>query len=174
LPSVPTSLHPRHLAREGVELADHRVQHGAKAHRLAAQRPAVGLEHHGLGEVALRHAADHARHLGERVHRVAHERIHGVDHVGPGARRPGHAHALADLAFPDLVGDARDLRRLRLLELDHVVEGLGDLAVDAGQVERHAHGEVAALEGAQRLEELAAVEHHLEARLDRVHSRQFF
>src|SRR5262249_4587586 len=46
---------------------------------------------------------------------------------------------------------------------------LGDLAVDAGQVERHAHGEVAALEGTQGFEELAAVEHHVEAGLDRFH-----
>jgi hypothetical protein len=65
---------------------------------------------------------------------------------------PGHAHALADLPFPDSGRRRARFRRLRLLELDHVVEGLGDLAVDAGQVERHAHGEVAALERAQALE----------------------
>src|SRR6185369_17037214 len=86
-------------------------------------------------------------------------------------RGAGHAHPLADLAFAhDLVRDAPDFRRFRLLELDHVVEGLGNLAVDAGQVERHAHGEVAALERAQRSEELAAVEHHVKPWLDRFHS----
>ena len=86
-----------------------------------------------------------------------------------------HAHALADLAFlADLVGDARDLGRLGLLELDHVVEGLRDLAVDAGEVERHAHREVAALEGAQRLQQLAAIEHHLQPCLDGFHGSLLF
>ena len=103
----------------------------------------------------------------DRVGHVVDQRVHRVDHLGPGARGAGHAHALAGLAFlADLVGDARDLGGLRLLELDHVVEGLRDLAVDAGQVERHAHREVAALERAQRLQQLAPVEHHLESCLD--------
>ena len=55
------------------------------------------------------------------------------------APRPRNAHAARGLAFlADEVGDARDLGRLGLLELDHVVEGLGNFAVDAREVERHA------------------------------------
>src|SRR3954469_1625964 len=164
----------RDFARERVQLAHHGVDHGAQAQRLAAQRPAVGLEHHRLRKIALRDRADHPRHLGHRVHHVAQEHVHGLDHLGPSAGGAGHVHALADLAFPhDLVGNAGDFRRLRLLELDHVVEGLSDLAVDASQVERHAHGEVAALERTQRFKELAPVEHHVKAGLDRFHKRFF-
>ena len=87
---------------------------------------------------------------------------------GAAGARNGEA-ASAEPVLADLLGGVDDLLRHGLVQLDHVVERLRDLAVDAGEAERHAHGEVAALEGAQGSEQLPAVEHHMEAWLDGFH-----
>ena len=99
-----------------------------------------------------------------RIHHVADQRIDRVDDIRPGAGRASERHAVVELPFlAHQLGDARDLGGFRFLEIDDVVEGLRDLAIDAGEVERHAYGEVAALEQAQRFQQLSAVEHHLQA-----------
>src|SRR5207244_428243 len=86
------------------------------------------------------------------------------------ATRAAQRHAVVELPFlADQFRDARDFGSLGFLELDDVVEGLRDLAVDAGEIERHARREIAALELAQRFEQLSAVEHHLQACVDRFH-----
>ena len=90
LPSVPTSRATRETSEaKPFSWPDHRVHHRAEAQRLAAQRPAVDFEHHGLREVALRHRADDARHLVHRIHHVADQGIDRLDDVGPGAGRAG-------------------------------------------------------------------------------------
>ena len=84
LPSVPTSFATRDTSEaKRVQLPHHGVHHRAQAQRLAAQRPAFDLEHHGLRKVALRHRADDARHLVHRIHHVADQ---GVDRTR--SRRP--------------------------------------------------------------------------------------
>src|SRR5258708_35788987 len=105
-----------------------------------------------------------------RMHYIADESVDPLDGVRPATGRTGERHALVELAFlADELRDARDLCNFRLLELDDVVERLGDLAVDAGQIERHARGKIAALELAERFKKLPPVEHHLQACVDRFH-----
>ena len=43
-----------------------------------------------------------------------------------------------------------------MIQFDHVVEGLCNLPVDAGQVERQAHAEISPSQRAQRAEQGAA------------------
>ena len=62
--------------------------------------------------------------------------------------------ALFELAF--LADDAREARQLLLLarvELDHVVEGVGDLAAKAWPIERQPDGSIALLDRQQRIEQ---------------------
>ena len=51
-----------------------------------------------------------------------------------------HVHALGDHALaPDHLADALEVARHGVVELDDFVEGAGDLAVDAGEVQRQPH-----------------------------------
>src|SRR6185295_4281777 len=87
------------------------------------------------------------------------ERIDRVDRVGPGARGGSEPHALLDLAFlADLIPDARELVRYLLVHLQHVVECERDFAIDADDVHRQAHAEIALPEGAQCTQQRPAVE----------------
>ena len=146
----------RHFGGEDRQLVDHVVDQPRRAEELAFERPAVHFERHRLTEVALGHGADGARHLGGRPHQVVDQRVDGVDFVGPAASEAGDVHALFELAFlADGVRDARRFARATLGDERDVVEGVGDLAVDAGQVRRHPHGEVALLEREHRRQQRA-------------------
>ena len=77
--------HPGHLVGERRELVHHRVHGAADAQELTAQRPAVDLAGHVLGQVALGHGHDHAGDLGGRPAQVVDERVDRAHAVGPGA-----------------------------------------------------------------------------------------
>jgi hypothetical protein len=67
--------------------------------------------------------------------------------------------AVVDLALAaDGLAQPLELAGHPVVELDHVVERLGDLAVDAAMAARQADGEVASPEGAQGGEQLASVD----------------
>ena len=69
---------------------------------------------------------------------------------------PGHAHALLELAFlADHAAHARGLVGAALADGEDLVEDVGDLALDAEQVGRHARAEVAVLEAQERREQVA-------------------
>jgi hypothetical protein len=74
--------------------------------------------------------------------------------VAPGRR----ARWLILPCFADDVAEPFELFRHLVVQIDGVVERLGQFAVQAGQVGRQAHGEVAAPEGAQGGQELVVVE----------------
>src|SRR5437867_3268962 len=137
----------RHLAREGVELADHRVHGPGGVQELALERAPVDLQGHGLRQVAVGHRADHARDLGVRAGEVLGQVVDRVEGGRPRAshaprRRPADMTLLADLA-----GEAADLPLEALVGLDDRVEGGGDLAPGSRPVFRQAGREVAALHG---------------------------
>ena len=144
----------RHLAGEGAELIDHGVDGARRAQELAFQRAALDFERHALGQVALRDGADHARHLARGVHEVFDQRVDGFDGLAPEAGHVAQRGALLELAF--LAHHAAEPRQLGLragVQFHHVVEGVGDLAVDAGPVERQAHRGVALLDRLQSAEQ---------------------
>ena len=110
LPSVPTSRATRVTSEaKAPSCSHHRVDGLGGAQELALQRPAVDLERHRLGQVALRHGADHARHFGRRVHQVVDQRVDAIRPVAPEAARVGHRGALLELAF--LADHARQPRQ---------------------------------------------------------------
>ena len=55
-----------------------------RAQELALERPAVDVEPHRLQQVALRHGADHARHLGGRPDQVVDQAVDRAFHLAPG------------------------------------------------------------------------------------------
>ena len=111
-----------------------------------------------LAEVPLRHGADHAGDLGGRLDEVADHRVDAVDAIAPAALGGRQLAALADLAFlADDLGDPVELPREALIEIGDVVEGLGDVAVDSGQIGRQAGGEIALSESPQRFQEQPGV-----------------
>ena len=84
----------RHFRGERAELLDHRVDDLADAQEFAAQRAAVDLDGHGLGEVALGDRADHARHFRGRLDHVLDQLIDRADARFPSRRAhssPGRA-----------------------------------------------------------------------------------
>ena len=148
LPSVPTSRATRVTSDgEGAELVDHGVDGAGGAQELAFQRPAFDLERHALGQVALGDGADHARHLARGMHEVVDQRVDGFDRVAPEAGDVAQRGALLELAFlADHAAEARQLLLLARVELDHVVEGVGDLAPQTRPVEGQADRGVAFLD----------------------------
>jgi hypothetical protein len=147
--------HARHLARERVQLVDHRVDGLLEQQDLARHV-------HGdlLGEVAAR---DRRRHLGDVAHlrgQVVRHRVDVVGEVLPGAGHVGHLRLAAELALgADLARHARHLGRERVQLIDHRVERVleledlalhvdGDLARQVAARDRGRHlGDVAHLRG---------------------------
>jgi hypothetical protein len=160
VPAAPlTARHAGHLGGEGRQLVHHGVDDLADAEELAAQRAAVDLHHHLLREVALSYRADDARHFGRRLHHILDQVVDRADGGFPAAGRVPHMAALADA--PVLADHARKPLELvgeLLVHLDDFVEGLGDVRIDAVELHGKPDGEVAAAEGAQGDEYVAAVE----------------
>jgi hypothetical protein len=151
--------HARHFGREGAQLPHHGVHDASDAQELAAQRPLVVVQFHRLGQVALGHGADHARHLGGRMHHVGDQVVHRLDAVGPGARgarqlRPGVDPALASHGL----GQTSELAAHPVVHLDDLVERVRQFAVHPAQVHGQAHREVPPAEGPEGGEKLSVVE----------------
>ena len=148
-----------HLGGERSELIDHGVDGLGGAQELALQRPSADLQGHGLREIALGHGADHAGGLARGVNEIADEGIDRGDGVGPGAADLADRGALGYFAlFADDAAQALELLGESVVELDDVIEGVGDLAVDAEVVARQPHRELAPSERRERHQELASVE----------------
>ena len=148
--------HPRHFGREGAQLLHHLVDDHGGAQEFAFQPAAVGLQRHRLGQVALRHGADHASHLGRRMHQVADQRVDRFGRIAPEAGGIGQLRPFLELAL--LADDARQagqfLRHAHVLA-DHLVEGVGDLAEGARPVGRQLRARIALLQVDQGLEQVA-------------------
>ena len=159
LPSVPTSRATRVTSEaKPVELVDHRVDDLADAQEFAAQRAAVDLDGHALGQVALGDGADHARHLGSRLDHVFDQLVDRANGGFPAATGVLEPPALADLAFlADDLGKTLELLRHFLVERDHLVEETGDFAVDAVHLFGQTNGKVATAQGAESADELTAI-----------------
>src|SRR5262249_27729697 len=137
--------HPRHLRGEHAELLDHGVDDGGRLQKFAAQWAAVDVELHGLQQIALRDRGDRARDLARRPQQIVDQGVDRVLHVGPGARGKAELDALPGLAFTaDHLADALQLLRHAFIGGNDLVEGVGDLALDAEMVAGHAHREIAA------------------------------
>ena len=134
----------RDLAREGVELVDHRVDRVLELEDLAA-----GIDGDLLGEVALGDGGRDVGDVADLAGQVARHRVHVVRQVLP---RAGHARDVGlatELAFrADLSGDARDLAGERVELVDHRVDGVllleelpanvdGDLLAQVAPGDRH-------------------------------------
>src|SRR6185436_10363438 len=142
--------HARDFRGERGQLRDHRVHGLLGAEELALERPAVELDRHRPGQVALRHRADDAGDLVRRLDQVGDQRVHRVGDRGPGAAAVRDLRARAELPFlPDDRGDPLDLVGEPLVELDDLVQRVGDLPRGPGELHRHAHAEVALFHGGE-------------------------
>ena len=148
----------RHFGSKAVQLVDHRVDDLADAKEFAAQRPAVDFDRHALGKVALGDGANDAGHFRSRLDHVLDEFVDRAHGGFPTAARILHAAALGDLAFlADDPGKPLEFLGHFFVERDDLVEEVGDLAIDAVNLFGEAHGEIAAAQGAQRTDELTAI-----------------
>jgi hypothetical protein len=103
----------------------------------------------------LRHRRDDTRDLGGRPEQIVDQRVDRGFHLAPGAIRQAELDALAGLALAaDDMADAVELLRHALVGGDDLVEGVRDLAEDAGLAARHAYREIAHAHGLQRIQEL--------------------
>ena len=130
----------RHLAREAVELVDHRVQRVLELKDLAA---------HVHGDLARQVAAgDRGRDLSDVADlggQIARHRVHRVRQILPGAGDAGHVGLAAQLAVgADLARDARHFAGKGVELVDHGVERFLQLKDLAGHVHRDLLRQVAA------------------------------
>ena len=141
----------RHLAGEGVELIDHRVDGLLQLEHLAAH-----VDGDLLRQVAV---GDGRRHLGDVANLRRQVRRHRVDRVGQVLPRTGDAAHLgltAEAAFrADLAGDARHLAGEGVELIDHRVDGLFQLQDLARDVDGDLLRQVAAGDGGRHLGDVA-------------------
>ncbi len=151
--------HARYFRSEGIQLRHHGVHHARRVQELAFERAAVDIESHGLRKVALGHRADHAGDFGRRLHQIPDQAVDRIQTLRPIAGRRAHAGPLVDLAFlADRAADPGEFARHAFVQLENIVERVGDLARDPGLVNRQANRKIAVLEGDQRLQQRARVE----------------
>src|SRR5262249_29853078 len=125
----------RHFRHERAELLQHRVHDLADAQKFAAQRTALDFEIHRLRQVALGHGTDHARHFSGRLHHVADQAIDHVDVGGPRAGRVRQLGPVLDVALlADNAAEAFDFFAHALIKLDHIIERVGNVTFESGQV----------------------------------------
>src|SRR6185437_8542089 len=140
-----------HLAGEGVQLIDHRVDGLLELEDLAAD-----VDGDLLGKVALR---DGGRHFGDVAHLGGEVARHGVDAVGqilPCAGDALHLRLTAELAFgADLAGDAGHLAGKGVQLVHHGVDGVLELQDLAADVDGDLLGEVAIGDGGRDLGDVA-------------------
>ncbi len=144
--------HARHFAGERVQLLHHGVHHARGVQELALQRTPVHFERHGLRQVALGHRADHARHFGRRLHQVADQAVDRLEHS---AHAPVTDPIDARWVILPSLPTARLMRANSLtifwLSSRMSFKSVGNLALDAGLIHRHANGKVPSFEGDQGL-----------------------
>ena len=129
----------RHLAGEGVELVDHRVQgflelqdFARHVHRDLFRQVALGDRRCDLGDVS------------DLAGQVARHRVDAVGQILPGAGDATHQRLAAELAFStDLAGDARHFAGEGVELVDHGVDGIFQLENFAADVDRDLFREVA-------------------------------
>ena len=151
--------HAGDLVGERRELVDHRVHGAADAPVLAAQRAALDLQRHVLGQVALGDRLDHARDLRGGRGQVVDQGVDGAGAVGP---RAVVGLLVEPIAHPALTADAApDPQEVAVVPLrngGHVVELIGECACRALPA-RQSHVEPASPQLGQRVGELG--EHRL-------------
>jgi len=140
-----------HLAREAVQLIDHRVDRVLQLQDLAL---------HVHGDLARKVASgDRGRDLGDVAHLGGQVRRHEIHVVGETLPRAGDSRDLglaAELAFgADLARDARDLARKAVQLVDHRVQGVLELEDLARDVDRDLLRQVAVGDGGRDLRDVA-------------------
>jgi hypothetical protein len=165
LPSVPTLAGDAgHLAGKRVQLVDHCVDRVGQAAVLALEGLAVDLGRHAAGEVAASHGVEDATDLQHRGGQVEDELVDRLLVPCPAAGRPDR-YAVADPALAaDRPADPTQLRGRALVQLDDVIERLGDGAGETCLAFGQAHSEVAAPQSPEGTQKLGAVQ--LARRLD--------
>ena len=118
---------------EHAQLLDHGVDDVRRAQELALERAPVHIERHRLQQIAAGDRRHGAGDRGGRPQQIVDERVDRPFHVGPCAVRQPEAHARARLALPsDDFTDVLELLRDALIRGDDGIEGIADLARDAG------------------------------------------
>src|SRR5207253_2815302 len=148
----------RHLARERVELTDHRVDGLGRGEELPLQRPALDLEGHGLQQVTVGHRADDAHDLCVRTRKVFDQVVDRVEGRGPRAARMTARRVLDLPLLADAAAKAADLALEALVRFDDGVERRSDFARGARRSGGHARGKVAALHRRQDAQHRRAVD----------------
>ncbi len=128
----------------------HRVDDSGGADELALERTALDFERHLLGKISLRHRADHAGDFCRGLNQVGDETVDGLDTRGPLPGTRGERGPLPDPAFlADRRADPRELIGHVFIELENIVQDVGDLARQPDLIYGHADREVPFLEGDQ-------------------------
>src|SRR5262249_41821209 len=136
------------------ELLHHLVDGLGGAQKLALEGAPVDIERHGLGEVSLRHRADHARALGGRIHEVIDERVDVVHFLRPEATGVGQRSAFSELAFLTYhLGELRQFFGHARVLLDEIVEYLRDPAERRRTLVAQARRGVTASQCSERIED---------------------
>ena len=122
-----------HLGGEYAQLFDHGIDDVRRAQELALERAPVHVERHRLQQVPARDGGHRAGNRGGGPQQIVDEGIDGALHVGPCAVRQAEANARARLALPsDDFTDVLELLSDALIRGDDGIEGIADLACDAG------------------------------------------
>ena len=142
---------PRHLAGEGVQLIDHRVDRVLQLEDLAAH-----VDRDLAGKVA---SGDRRRHLGDVAHLAGQVGRHGIDAVGQVLPCPGDAGHLRLAAEPtlraDFAGHARYFAREGVQLIDHRIDGLLELQDLAADMDGDLLREIAVGDGGRHFRDIA-------------------
>ena len=135
--------HAGDLGGKRAELVHHRVHRLADPEELAHERPAFDVEGHRLRQVSPGHCSDNAGHFAGGLNQIADQCVDRVDRGRPGSGRPVQVRPLGDLPFlADCLAHPLEFAGGFPVEIDDVVQGVGDFSRDTHLRDRHLEREV--------------------------------
>src|SRR5215467_9143043 len=123
--------------------------------KLTLEWPTLDFSGHFFGQITFPHRANDPRHFAGGMDQVSNQRVNTANGIGPTLGYGSDRNALTDPTF--FANDAYDSFQLTthpFVGSNDVVEGVGDLAAQAGPILREANRKVAPLKGCQRHQQL--------------------
>jgi hypothetical protein len=144
--------HARDFGSEWIELRHHSVDQLDHTLEFALQRTPVDFQRHHLRKIAIGHRADDSGHFRSGLNQVVNQPVDWFDQTDPWPFSAGRNGALRDLAVTAYDStDPLHLHGQPVVDIDHIVERVGDPSALSRPIARQSNRKIALLKRCESL-----------------------